>query len=353
MTTPRYRSSSVRAVLEPLTRDRAAAAAAHDALWATLWNRGYEDVAEPVWLPDAAYAGLVAFARSFPEGGTLAGLDVGAALVVFRGLGELLPIGSRARVVPAERDHWRWGEGSQTVGLGIELHFDAGPATADQGWIEPLRTGLARLRAGLDGRRAQLEARRAELGALSEPTAPEEIWRRELAGISHAAMLETEFTPDELAAMARARAKGVRHAGEERRIAGLRRQRFEERNAAAVAAFRETRWPALRDAAAAETARYAAYRAEVVRLEEALQGLRGLHERAGAAAGMLAAIERAEFSVAASGFDPARLGEAGYAQELVRTVELLHAAIPPRPRAAGFSAYRAPTAGPAVIPPRV
>ncbi len=216
------------------------------------------------------------------------------------------------------------------MGLGIELHFDAGPATADQGWIEPLRTGLARLRAGLDGRRAQLEARRAELGALSEPTAPEEIWRRELAGISHAGDAGDRVHPGRAAAMARARAKGVRHADEERRIAGLRRQRFEERNAAAVAAFRDR---AGRRCATPRRPRPPATPSTGPRSCGSRRRCKGC---AGCTSGrarrrrMLAAIERAEFSVAASGFDPARLGEAGYAQELVRTVELLHAAIPPR-----------------------
>jgi hypothetical protein len=53
--------------------------------------------------------------------------------------------------------------------------------------------------------------------------------------------------------------------------------------------------------------------------------------------------------------DLARLDEAEYAEELLRTVELLHAAVPQRAQsgASSFSAYRAPTAGPSVIPPRL
>jgi len=31
-----------------MTQDTAVAAEAHDALWAVLWNRRYDDVAEPV-----------------------------------------------------------------------------------------------------------------------------------------------------------------------------------------------------------------------------------------------------------------------------------------------------------------
>lgn len=353
VTTPRYRRSSVRAVLEALTRDQAAAAAAHDALWATLWNRGYEDVDEPVWVPDAAYRGLVAFAWRFPEGGTLAGIDIGQAFLVFRDLPGVPPVGSRLRVLPGERDRWRVPDDAQVLGLGIELHFDGNAAT-DASWVEPLRAGLGRLRAALEARRVQLEARRTELGALSEPTSPEEIWRRELALIAQQATLESELTPEEHAALARARAKGPRTRDEvEKHLTALRRRRFSERNAAAVAAFRAGPWPALHDAAAAAVARYAEYRAEVLRLEEGLAQLRGLQERARAALPMLDAVEAAGFRVRATTFDPARLGEPGYAQELVRTVELLHAAIPPRARAAGFSAYRAPTAGPSVIPPRV
>jgi hypothetical protein len=340
-------------VLETLTRDQAAAAAAHDALWATLWNRGYEDIDEPLWLPDAAYRGLVAFAWRFPEGGTLTGIDIGQAFLVFRSLPGVPAVGSRVRVLPGERDRWRVPDDAQVLGLGIELHFDGNAAT-DASWAEPLRVGLQRLRAALDARRVQLEARRAELGALSEPTPPEEIWRRETAAIAQQATLETEFSPEEHALLARARAKGPRSRDEaEHRLSALRRQRFSERNAAALAAFRAGRWPELRDAAAAAVARYAEYRGEVLRLEEALAQVRGLHERARAALPMLDAIETAGFRVRATSFDPARLGEPGYAQELVRTVELLHGAIPPRARTTGFSAYRAPTAGPSVIPPRV
>jgi hypothetical protein len=340
-------------VLEALTRDQSAAAAAHDALWATLWNRGYEDIDEPLWLPDSAYRGIVAFAWRFPEGGMLAGLDIGQAFVVFRDLAGVPPVGSRLRVLAGERDRWRIAEDAQVLGLGIELHFDGNAAT-DASWTGPLRTGLQRLRAALDARRVQLEARRTELGALSEPTSPEEIWRREVAAIAHQATLETEFTPEEHAVLARARAKGPRAKDEaEHRLAALRRQRFNERNGAALEAFKTERWPALRDAAAAATARYAEYRAEVLRLEEALGQVRALHERARAALPMLDAIETASFRVRSTAFDPARLGEPGYPQELVRTVELLHGAIPPRAPAAGFSAYRAPTAGPSVIPPRV
>ncbi len=200
---------------------------------------------------------MLAFGWGFPEG-TLAGLDLGDAFVVFRGLAELPPVGSRLRVLPGERDRWRVGEGVQPVGLGLELRFDEQVAAPDQAWLEPLRAGLERLRQGLDARRAQLESRRGELGALNEPTSAEEIWRREVAAITERVTLETEYTPEEHAAMARARAKGPRSADEEeRRLVALRRRRLRERSSAEVAAFRAERWPALRDAALAETARYA------------------------------------------------------------------------------------------------
>ena len=65
-------------------------------------------------------------------------------------------------------------------------------------------------------------------------------------------------------------------------------------------------------------------------------------------------IERAAFRIRTSAFDPARIEEPVYAEELVRSVELLHAAIPQRAQSSTtrFSAYRAPTAGPSVTPPR-
>ncbi len=343
-------------MLDDLTGDRAAAARAHDALWATLWNRRYDDVDEPVWQPDAAYAGMLAFAWRFPEGTGLAGLDLGEAFLVFRGLTELPPIGSRVRVLAGERDRWRLAEAVQALGLELELRFDDPAPAADASWIAPLRTGLERLRQGLEARRVQLETRRGELGARNEPTSVEEIWRREVAAIAERVTLETEFTPEEHAAMARARAKGARTAdAEEHRLIALRRRRLSERSSAEVAAFRAERWPALRETALAENARYAEYRAEVLKLEEALQRVRSLHERALKGGAALAAIEEAGLHVRGPRFEPARLAEPGRPEELVRTVELLHAALPQRPprAAASFSAYRAPTAGPAVTPPRV
>ena len=82
--------------------------------------------------------------------------------------------------------------------------------------------------------------------------------------------------------------------------------------------------------------------------------MRAFGERAVKAGLMLDEIERAAFRARGSTFDPARIEEPAYAEELVRTVELLHAAIPQRAQSTTtrFSAYRAPTAGPSVTPPR-
>jgi hypothetical protein len=69
---------------------------------------------------------------------------------------------------------------------------------------------------------------------------------------------------------------------------------------------------------------------------------------------MVDAIEAAAFLVRASAVDPARAIDARYADELLRSIELLHAAIPRRAHAAAatFSAYRAPTAARSATPPR-
>jgi hypothetical protein len=243
----------------------------------------------------------------------------------------------------------------QPLGVGIELHFDNPTAATDHAWVDALRAGVRRLREIFDARREGLAARRAQLGALQEPSTLEEIWREEVAGISDRIALETEFTPKDHAVLARARSKGARTADEEeRRIVGARKKRFSDRAAAEVAAFREERWPAIRDKSIAETRRYVDYRTEVVRLEDALQRIRALTDRAAKATGMLDALGKAGFRVAALTFEPERLEEAVYAEELLRTIELLHAAIPLRAAASAtsFSAYRAPTAGPSVIPPR-
>jgi hypothetical protein len=338
-----------------MTRDHAVAAEAHDALWAVLWTRRYDDVDEPVW-GEASYGGILAFARVFDERTTLLGVDASDAFVVFRGAGPPPPIGCRLRVFPgAEPGQWRLGE-IQPLGLGIEVRFDDPGAPADPAWIATLRAGVQRLRALLDVRRDQLAARRSQLGALNEPPAVEDIWREEVAAISDRVAVETDFTAQEHAELLRAKAKGPRFADqEEHRLIALRKRRFTERGNAEVARFRAEGWPAIRDRATAESAKYAAYRTEVLKLEDALQRIRGLTERALKAPALLEALERAAFPVRGLAFDAARLEEAAYAEELLRTVELLHAAIPPRAAstATSFSAYRAPTAGPSVTPPRL
>jgi hypothetical protein len=354
VTTKRYRRSSVRAVLETVTRDRAAAAEAHDALWAVLWTRRYDDVDEPVW-GDASYGGIVAFARAFEEH-TLIGIDAGDAFVVFRGAGPPPPTGCRLRVLPgAAKDEWRFAE-IQPLGLGIEVRFDDPGAPAETGWIATLRGGLARLRQLLDARRDQLASRRSGLGALNQPPAVEDVWREELAAISDRVAMETDYTPQEHTDLVRAKTKGPRFGdAEEHRLIAARKRRFTERGNAEVARFREERWPAIRDRATAEWEKYAAYHADVLKLEDALQRIRGLTERTVKAPALLDALERAAFPVRGLSFDAARLEEAGYAEELLRTIELLHAAIPLRATstATSFSAYRAPTAGPSVTPPRL
>lgn len=356
VTTPRYRRSSVRAVLETLTHDHAAANAAHDALWAALWNRRYEDVDEPVWLPDSAYSGILAFARRFPEGTTLTGIDTGESFVVFRNVNDPPPIGSRVRVLPSDRDQWRFGEGGHVMGLQLDLRFDDHASSGDSSWVAHLREGVQTLSEGLDAQREHFAARRTQLGALNEPSPLEEIWRDELAAISERISLETDYTAEEHKAIQKARSRGPRYADEEeRRIATARRKRFTERGNEAISKFKEERWPAIREAAAAELRKYEEYRTEVVKLEDAMTRLRSLNDRAMKAYRMLDAIESAGFGVRKLSFDKAHLSDPAYAEEMLRTIELLYAAIPQRVQgsASSFSAYRAPTAGPSVIPPRV
>jgi hypothetical protein len=238
----------------------------------------------------------------------------------------------------------------------MEVRFDDPGAPADTAWVATLRAGVARLRGLLDARRDQLASRRQQLGALNEPPAVEDVWREELAAISDRVAVETDYTAQEHADLLRAKTKGPRFGDqEEHRLIAARKRRFTERGNAEVARFRQERWPAIRDRAAAEWEKYAAYRTEVVKLEDALQRIRSLAERTARAPALLDALERAAFPVRGLAFEPARLDEPGYADELLRTVELLHAAIPPRAAstATRFSAYRAPTAGPAVTPPRL
>ncbi|GAC1559296.1 MAG: hypothetical protein NVS3B10_18040 [Polyangiales bacterium] len=339
-----------------MTNDHAVASKAHDALWAVLWNRRYDDVDEPVWFSDSAYSGVVAFAFALDEAATVAGIDTGDSFVIFRVTGSAPPIGSRVRVLPGAPEQWRFAD-VQPLGLGVELRFDdTRPTTAGPPWIQRLRDGVQRVRRLLDANREHLAARRAQLGALSEPQAVEEVWREAIAAISDRVKLQTEYTPSEHAALAKARAKGSRCFDEEQaRVLAARKRRFDELAGIEVARFREGAWPQMRDRAAGEVRRYADYRTEVVRLEDAMHRIRTHTDRATNAAHMLEQLERVDFRVRAIAFDPERLDDPAYAEELLRTVELLYAAIPSRAQsvATSFSAYRAPTAGPSVTPPRV
>jgi hypothetical protein len=351
--TPRFRRSTVRAVLETFTQDQSVAGETHDALWAVLWNRRYDDVAEPLWLPDSTYTGIFVYGRVLGPETTLLAVDTGEALIVFRAAGEPPPVGSRVRVVPAGRDAWRIAE-MTPLGLGLTLRFDDHTAGTDAAWIPAVREALQQLRGLLDARGRRLAARRAQLGALNEPPTVEEIWREELAAISDRVALATEYTPEEHASLARARAKGARTADEEeRRIVAARKRRFTERGNEEVARFREEHWPAIRDRALAETRKYVDYRTEVVKLEDAMQRIRTMLSRATNVTAALDRIEAAGFRIRDVQLDPARLDEPEYAEELLRTVELLHAAIPLRAHGnpTPFSAYRAPTAGPSVSRP--
>ena len=334
--------------------DHSVAAHLHDALWAVLWNRRHDDVDEPLWLPDSAYHGVLSFAEPLDESTAIAGVDTIESFVVFRVQGTIPPNGSRVRVIPGGRELWRFAD-VQPLGLETDLRFDDRTPVTESPWIATLRSGVERLKAIFEARRELLATRRAQLGALQEPSSLEDIWREEVAAISDRVALETEFTPKEHAGLSRARAKGARSGDEEEhRIVAARKKRFTERAAVEVAAFRTERWPAIRERATAEVTRYVEYRTEVVRLEDALQRIRALSDRAQKATAMLDALDATHFRIAAMTFDETRLEEAAYADEVLRTIELLAAAIPLRAASAAssFSAYRAPTAGPSVIPPR-
>jgi hypothetical protein len=354
VTTQRFRRSSVRAVFETVVQEHAVTAALHDELWAVLWNRRYEDVDEPVWGVGSAYTGILVFARELDAHTTLAGVDTLESFLVFRAAGAKPPVGSRVRVLSANADRWRFAD-VRRLGLGIELRFDDPTAVADPTWLATLRAGVQRLGELLDARRAELGARRAQLGPHTEPPSVTHVWRENVAAIDARAALATEYTPQEHRSLARARAKGARAgAEEEHRIVMARRLRYVQHRDAEVERFRAGEWPPVRDRVAAARSSYEAYRDEVIRIEDALQRLRSLTERALRATEQLDDLERAELPVRSFAFDEARLEGPAYAQELLRSIELLHAAIPPRSASnvAHFSAYRAPTAGPSVIPPR-
>ena len=354
MTTQRSRRSSVRAVFETVVQEHAVTATLHDELWAVLWNRRYEDVDEPVWSVDSAYSGTLVFARELDALTWLIGLDTRETFLVLRVTGSAPPIGSRVRLLPAIAERWRFAD-VRRLGLGIELRFEDPTPIPDLIWVAILRSGVRRLAALIDARRVQLVSRRALLGVVTESPTVDQVWREKIAAIGERVALATDYTPQEHRSLAHARSKGARTGDEEEhRIVMARRLRYSERRDAEVAHFRSGEWQAIHDQVAAARSRYEEYRDEAIGLEDALQRLRSLAERAARAMILLDDLEQVEFPVRALSFDEERLEEPAYAQELLRSVELLHAAVPPRSAsgAAHFSAYRARTAGPSVIPPR-
>lgn len=339
-------------MFEAVVAEHDVGAALHDELWAALWSRRYDDVDEPVWRLDATYGGIVVFARALDAETWLVGLDTRESFLVFRSGAEPPPPGSRVRVLPAADDRWRFAD-VRRLGLGIELQLDGAAVPADMSWVTTLRDGVNRLAELLETRRARLAARRTQLGAMTEPPAVESIWREHVKVIGERVAVETGYTPQEHRSLAKARAKGVRSGDEEeQRIVIARRARYVEKRTGEVARFRAGEWLPIRDRAAAARAAYDAYREEVIALEDAMQRARATAARAERALKLLDDLERAEFPVRALAFDPSGLETAAYAQELLRSIELLHAAIPPRSAsAAHFSAYRAPTAGAPVSRP--
>lgn len=354
MARPRSRRSSVRAVFEGLVQEFAVSPTLHDELWAALWNRRYDDVDEPMWSVDSAYGGIVVFARTLDPQTSLIGLDTLSSFVVLRASGTPPPVGSRVRMLPDSADRWRFSD-VRRLGLGIELRFEDTSPIADATWCQTLRDGVGRLAGLIEARRAQVAAQRGQLGALTEPPTVEAVWREKTAAIGERIAAATEFTAEEHRALSRARAKGARTGDEEEhRIVMARRQRFAERRDAELARFRENDWPSIYARVAAARRKYDQYREEVVKLEDALNRLRELEARAARAPELLDDLERAEFPVRALALDSTRLDDPVYAHELLLSIELLNAAISPRSvsGAAHFSAYRPPTAGPAVNPPR-
>lgn len=303
-------------------------------------------------MAEGAYRGIVAFVRTLDDQTSLIGLDTQAAFIVLRASGIPPPVGSRVRMLPDTADRWRFSD-VRPMGLGIELRFEDSTPVTDSTWVATLRDGVGQLARTIETRRAQVAQERARIGAFTEPPTVEQIWREKTTAIGERIAATTEFTAEEQRALTRARAKGARSGdSEEHRIVMARRQRFAERRDAELARFRETEWPAVYARVAATRRKYDQYREEVMRLEDALHRLRSLEQRAARAPELLEDLARAEFPVRALALDVPRLEDPVYANELLLSIELLHAAIPPRSAsgAAHFSAYRAPTAGPSVSP---
>ena len=332
----------------------------HDALWAVLWNRRYDDVDEPVWLPDVGVLGHPRV-RARPRCGSR---RCARSTPARRSSSSAAPARPPAGRQP--RAHAAGGARAlalrrrrSPLGLGIELRFDEQRRSTKRLGRDAARRRAARARAARRCGASAGGAARAARRAATSRRQLEEIWREEIAGDQR-----PRHARDRVHAAGARRARAGAREGRaqpptKRSAASSPRARSASPSAATKrsAAFREERWPRdPRRRARPRCSKYVDYRTEVVRLEDALQRLRGARRRARRTSTTALDAHRARRLPRAAGL---QLDAPGSTKPSTpRSCCAPSSCCTPRSRSArrtaatSFSAYRAPTAGPSVIPPR-
>jgi hypothetical protein len=292
-------------------------------VWQATWARGYEDVVAPAPAVRLREEGFVVFARTVTSGRYAAIIDTTRALWALVARGQLPPLGSRVRIVPA----FAGGEIGwdvtilEALGIGLTIRFGT-KGNENSAWIDRLRAALERIGdAEIERRKAIVIERRAIVAI--EPVKP---FKNELDAL-HEAMrkrvdAETAGTPEERAAFERGNEKQRKAILEECKARRTRRYNEE------LAKLRE-RVPELSAAHAIRNAAVAEVRAVIAELEDAASRSRGVTERVTTVENQLEAVETAGLLVSADLDALDALGPADF-PDLSRTVELLYDLIPRR-----------------------
>jgi hypothetical protein len=292
-------------------------------VWQATWARGYEDVVAPAPAVRLKEEGFVVFARSIAAQRYATIIDTSHALWAVIARGNMPPLGSRVRIVPAMVQHEiEWNIAVlETLGLGLTIRFGA-KAGETSDWIVKLREAITRIaRAEVERRKAIVIERRALV-----TIEPVKHFRDELDALHeelrHRVDAETAGTAEERAAYERGNEKQRKTIVEDCKARRLRRYNEE-------LALLRARVPELTAAHEKRLAANGASRAAVAELEDAASRSRGVTERVGTVEHQLAAIEAAGLLVSADHDGLDALGAHDF-NELARTVELLYDLIPRR-----------------------
>jgi hypothetical protein len=293
-------------------------------VWQATWARGYEDVVAPAPAIRLKEEGFVVFARPVGTDRSVTVVDTTHALWALVARGDVPPLGSRVRVVPAFID----GEIGwdltiiETLGLGLVIRFTPKTAADTNAWAERLRAALFRIDQAQVAHRKAIVAERRALITL-DPVKP---FKEEVEALHEALRLrvdaETAGTAAERLAFERGNEKQRKAIVDECKL--RRRKRYDEE----MALLRE-RIPELQAIHNERTAALADVRSAVAELEDAASSSRSVTERIATVRKRLASVETAGLVVSGDLDALDNLGSTDF-EEICRTVELLDELIPRR-----------------------